>query len=111
MGRPADGSAEGSPAAKKAAGATAGAAGPNSELSAIFAELSGFEFKRQEKFKGIDYKKVSGVLAAHPEKITSGTEASVLPGVGKESAKKIDEFLSTGKIERLERYRSGNLED
>merc|ERR1712008_119807 len=30
-------------------------------------------------------------------------------GVGKTSAKKIDEFLETGQIERLEKYRRGDM--
>mmetsp|Transcript_16398 Transcript_16398/g.38445 ORF Transcript_16398/g.38445 Transcript_16398/m.38445 type:complete len:131 (+) Transcript_16398:424-816(+) len=82
----------------------------NQELAELFKELSSFEFKKKDRFKGVAYKKVSATLSAHPEKISCGKDARVLPGVGKESEKKIDEFLSTGKIERLEKYRRGEMD-
>lgn len=82
----------------------------NQEIAALFKELSDFEFKKKEKFKGIAYKKVAEVLKNHEETITSGKLAAALPGVGKESAKKIDELLTTGSIERLEKYRRGEFD-
>ena len=46
----------------------------------------------------------------HPEKILNGKEASKLEDIGKISAQKIDEFLSDGKIEKLEKYRRGEFD-
>ena len=101
--------------AKAAKGAKATPApspdGLNATLAALFSELAGFEFKREEKFKGMAYKKVAAVLLAHSEKITGGSQAALLPGVGKQSATKIQEYIDTGKIDRLERYHNGDLED
>ena len=77
----------------------------------MFSELAGFEFKREEKLKGMAYKKVPAVLLAHSEKITGGAQAALLPGVGKQSTTKIQEYIDTGKTERLERYHKGDLED
>jgi DNA polymerase/3'-5' exonuclease PolX len=45
--------------------------------------------------KGID------VLTAHPTVITSGSEAIKLPGIGKGIAARIDEILTTGKLDEL----------
>ncbi|KRT86188.1 hypothetical protein AMK59_1203 [Oryctes borbonicus] len=48
------------------------------------------------------YRKAANVLANHPTRITSGKEAQKLDGIGKKIAKKIDEFLQTGKLQKLE---------
>lgn len=82
----------------------------NEALAKCFDELSSFEFKKKQKFKGIAYKKAAATLRLYEDKITSGAEVSVLPNIGKESVKKINEFLETGSIERLEKYRRGEME-
>ncbi|XP_028174412.1 DNA polymerase beta-like [Ostrinia furnacalis] len=48
------------------------------------------------------YRKAASVLAAHPKKIESGDEAKKLNGIGEKIAKKIDEFIQTGKLKKLE---------
>ena len=45
--------------------------------------------------------------AAHTAQITSGKEAKKLAGIGKSSADKIDEYLSSGKVAKLEEYKQG----
>ncbi|KAJ0409118.1 hypothetical protein P43SY_002252 [Pythium insidiosum] len=81
----------------------------NQELADAFAELSGFEFKRGERFKGGTWSKVAKAIRDHDEKITSGKQAQKLKGIGKSAAAKIDEFLESGSLEQLEEYRAGNL--
>ena len=76
----------------------------NAPLAGVFKELSSFEYKKGDNIKGTAYKKVSAALAAHTEKITSGKEAKKLAGIGKSSADKIDEFLSSGKVAKLRAY-------
>ena len=49
------------------------------------------------------YRKAAGVIAKHPTRITSGAEAKKLEGVGEKIAKKIDEFIATGKLQKLEK--------
>ena len=67
----------------------------------------------------ISCRKAAGVLAKHPERIKSGEEARKLvsriianravvtcptkEGVGEKIAKKIDEILSTGQLQKLEK--------
>lgn len=48
------------------------------------------------------YRKAANVLAGHPTRIKSGKEAKELEGIGKKIADKIDEFLQTGKLRKLE---------
>ncbi|KAK2185306.1 hypothetical protein NP493_240g01043 [Ridgeia piscesae] len=60
------------------------------------------------------YRKAAGVLAKHPTKIKSGAEAKKLAsseyidrdGIGEKIAKKIDEVLATGKLQKLEKIRA-----
>ena len=101
-----DGSIDAAKAAKVESGS-----GPNEAIAALFKELSDFEFKKgTDKFQAIAYKMAAARLRGHQEKILSGKEASKLQDIGKISAQKIDEFLSDGKIEKLEKYRRGEFE-
>lgn len=43
------------------------------------------------------------------ERVKSGDEARKLPGIGEKIAKKIDEFLSTGKLQKLENVLPSDL--
>lgn len=43
------------------------------------------------------------MLASHHKRVESGEEARKLNGIGEKIAKKIDEFLQTGKLEKLEK--------
>ncbi|XP_042328476.1 DNA polymerase beta isoform X3 [Sceloporus undulatus] len=51
------------------------------------------------------YRKAASVISKYPSKIKSGAEAKKLDGVGAKIAEKIDEFLSTGKLRKLEKIR------
>lgn len=82
------------------------AAEGNGALASAFAELAEFEFKKGERMKGAAYKKVAKALAETTDEITSGKQAAKLPGIGKSSAAKIDEFLETGAIAKLEEYKN-----
>lgn len=78
----------------------------NGDLAAIFLELSTWGFKQGATMKAVAYKKVSAALAEHGDAITSGKQATKLAGIGKSSAEKIDEFLATGSIAKLEEYKN-----
>ena len=49
------------------------------------------------------HRKAASALAKHPTKIKSGDEARKLQGIGDKIAKKIDEFISTGQLAKLEK--------
>uniref|UniRef100_A0A8C8FZT9 DNA polymerase n=1 Tax=Oncorhynchus tshawytscha TaxID=74940 RepID=A0A8C8FZT9_ONCTS len=51
-------------------------------------------------------KATASVISKYPQKIKNGEEAKKLDGVGKEIAKKIDEFLQTGTLKKLEKIRN-----
>ncbi|ELU13471.1 hypothetical protein CAPTEDRAFT_183536 [Capitella teleta] len=54
------------------------------------------------------YRKAAGAIAKHPEKINSGKEAKKLEGVGDKIGKKIDEFIATGKLVKIEKIRAND---
>lgn len=97
------------PKAKKPRAKVSASVEENQELADAFAELSGFEFKRGEKFKGGTWSKVAKAIRDSEDAITSGKQALKLKGIGKSSAAKIDEFLETGTLSKLEEYRAGNM--
>uniref|UniRef100_A0A4W3IS85 DNA polymerase n=1 Tax=Callorhinchus milii TaxID=7868 RepID=A0A4W3IS85_CALMI len=55
------------------------------------------------------YRKAASVIAKYPTKIKSGAEAKKLEGIGDKIAKKIDEFLATGKLQKLEKIRQDDV--
>lgn len=66
-------------------------------------ELSNYERNVSRNiYKSNAYRKASNTLATLPERVESGNEAKKLPGIGEKIGKKIDEFLSTGKLSKLE---------
>lgn len=81
---------------------TAKAGNPNEGLCQMFEQLMYYESKSGNKWGGVAYNKVLGVLRKQKTTITSGSEISHLEGVGKASVEKIDEFLKTGKLKKLD---------
>ena len=74
----------------------------NRELSAIFEQMADLlEILGQEPFRINSYRKVARTISDLPEDITGLWEqgtVSDLPGVGKNTAARIDEYMKTGKI-------------
>lgn len=69
-----------------------------------FTELANYERNVNGNiYKYNAYRNAAVVLAAHPTRIQSGEEARKLNGVGEKISKKIDEFLQTGKLQKLEK--------
>lgn len=67
------------------------------------AELANYERNVSKNiYKYNAYRKAAGTLSGLSERVQSGGEAKKLPGIGEKIAKKIDEFLNTGKLQKLE---------
>ena len=80
---------------------------PNQKIVDFLMELADYEKNvSRNVFKSNAYRKAAGVLAKLPEKIKSGAEAKALEGIGKSISIKIDEFIQTGKLSKIERIRS-----
>ena len=83
----------------------------NHEIVDIFDKLASYE---QDPHKRNAYRTIGDALHALPYKVTSGQELAKGPkkvkGIGKSAAKIIDEFLSTGKVKKLEKGASTNEE-
>jgi DNA polymerase/3'-5' exonuclease PolX len=77
----------------------------NHEIVDIFDKLASYE---EDPHKRNTYRTIGDALHALPYKVTSGKELAKGPnkveGIGKGAAKIIDEFLETGKVEKLEKF-------
>ncbi|KAF5284918.1 hypothetical protein FQA39_LY16873 [Lamprigera yunnana] len=75
----------------------------NHDLCEFLSELAEYEKNvTRNVYKYTAYRKAASALASWPCRITSGKEARTLNGVGDKIGKKIDEFLATGKLQKLE---------
>lgn len=82
---------------------------PNHDFCEFLIELANYERNvNRNIYKYNAYRNAANVLAAHPTRIKSGEEAKKLKGIGVKIAKKIDEFLQTGKLQKLEKIREDN---
>ncbi|CAG9770196.1 unnamed protein product [Ceutorhynchus assimilis] len=77
---------------------------PNHDFCEFLTELAEYEKNINRNIHKYNaYRKAAATLAAHPTRVKSGAEAKKLPGVGDKISKKIDEFLQTGKLQKLEK--------
>jgi DNA polymerase/3'-5' exonuclease PolX len=80
----------------------------NSELADVFDELAHHE---KDEHKSKAYDNAAQIIDRLPFKVTSGKELAKGPkkvaGIGKSIANVIDEFLSTGKVKKLEMLEKG----
>jgi DNA polymerase beta len=82
---------------------------PNKDICDMLMELASYERNVGRNIhKSNAYKKAAGAVSKHPTRISSGAEARKLDGVGEKIAKKIDEILATGKLNKLEKIRSSD---
>jgi DNA polymerase/3'-5' exonuclease PolX len=80
----------------------------NEEIACILealASLEGEEHGSKDPFRIRAYRKAAEIIRELDYEVLSGEDAMKLPGIGKGIAKKIDEFLQTGEIARLEKLR------
>uniref|UniRef100_A0A8C5TZN9 Helix-hairpin-helix DNA-binding motif class 1 domain-containing protein n=1 Tax=Malurus cyaneus samueli TaxID=2593467 RepID=A0A8C5TZN9_9PASS len=79
---------------------------PNEGITDFLTELANYERNVNRAIHKYNaYRKAASVISRYPSKIQSGAEAKKLEGVGAKIAEKIDEFLSTGKLRKLEKIR------
>lgn len=69
----------------------------------MYSELADHEKNvTRNVYKCNAYRKAASTLAKHGTRIKSGEEARKLNGIGDKISKKIDEFLETGKLRKLD---------
>ncbi|XP_054262165.1 transferrin-like isoform X2 [Macrosteles quadrilineatus] len=79
---------------------------PNNDFCEFLTELANYERNVNRNIHKYNaYRKAASSLAAHKVRITSGKEARKLEGVGEKVAEKIDEFLKTGTLQKLDKIR------
>ncbi|XP_055354057.1 DNA polymerase beta-like [Paramacrobiotus metropolitanus] len=78
----------------------------NVGICELLMELAEYEkVASGEQYKYLAYRKAAQTLAEQKTRIKSGAEAQKLPGIGESIAGKIDEFLKTGKMEKVKEAR------
>uniref|UniRef100_T1J7P5 DNA polymerase n=1 Tax=Strigamia maritima TaxID=126957 RepID=T1J7P5_STRMM len=79
---------------------------PNADFCDFLIELANYEKNvNRNMHKNSAYRKAASVLAQLTYRVKSGEEAKKLKGIGDKIGKKIDEFISTGKLQKLEKIR------
>ncbi|KAK7864609.1 hypothetical protein R5R35_003198 [Gryllus longicercus] len=90
--------------------APSGENNPNHDFCEFLSELANYERNvNRNVYKYNAYRKAARTLADYPTRIKSGEEARKLNGIGEKIAKKIDEYLQTGKLKKLENIRSDDV--
>ncbi|CAL8236611.1 unnamed protein product [Boreogadus saida] len=80
---------------------------PNEGITDFLVELANYEKNVNRAIHKYNaYRKAASTISKYPEKIKSGTEAKKLEGVGQKIAEKIDEFLQTGTLKKLDKIRN-----
>jgi len=83
------------------------AGNPNQDFCDFLFELANYEKNvNRNVHKHNAYRKAAGVLSKLPERIKSGAEAKKLEGIGAKIAEKIDEYIATGKLRKLDKIRN-----
>lgn len=76
---------------------------PNADFCEFLMELTEYEKNVNRNIHKYNaYKNAASALASLNKRIESGNEAKKLKGIGEKIAKKIDEFLQSGKLQKLE---------
>ncbi|XP_037084109.1 DNA polymerase beta-like [Pollicipes pollicipes] len=85
------------------------ASNPNQDYCDFLLELADFEKNVSRNiYKHNAYRKAASALSRHPVRVSSGSEARQLPGVGRKIADKIDEFVQTGRLGKLDKIRASD---
>ncbi|XP_075889410.1 DNA polymerase beta [Nelusetta ayraudi] len=80
---------------------------PNEGITDFLVELANYEKNVNRAIHKYNaYRKAASTISKYPSKIKNGEEAKKLDGVGAKIAEKIDEFLQTGKLRKLEKIRN-----
>ena len=82
----------------------------NSAISEQLSLLGTYYGLDGDTYRSKAYIKASTAIAEHGTVITSGKQAMAIPGIGSSSASVIDEYLSTGKVQRLIELESKNAD-
>ncbi|XP_034249831.1 DNA polymerase beta-like [Thrips palmi] len=79
----------------------------NHDICDFLSELANYEKNVNRNIHKYNaYRKAASAIASHSTRLTSGEEARKLDGVGQKISDKINEFLSTGKLQKLEKIHS-----
>ncbi|MCH7552111.1 DNA polymerase/3'-5' exonuclease PolX, partial [Patescibacteria group bacterium] len=80
--------------------------GENQELAKIFSNIALYiEMEEGVSFRSRAYEKAAGILESLEKDVSVFSNKDKIPGIGESLAKKIEEYLATGKIEAYEKLK------
>ncbi|XP_045625735.1 DNA polymerase beta [Procambarus clarkii] len=82
------------------------AGNPNASICDLLLEIAEYEKNvNRNTYKYNAYRNAAAALAQHPTRIESGSEAKKLKGVGSKIGEKIDQYIKTGQMSKVEKIR------
>ncbi|XP_063586426.1 DNA polymerase beta-like [Penaeus indicus] len=80
---------------------------PNGDLCEFLLELADYERNVNRNIHKYNaYRNAAAALGEYPTRVKDGNEAKKIKGIGTKIADKIEEFLNTGKLTKLEKIRA-----
>lgn len=86
--------------------ATALSTNPNARTIEVLQSMSDYYARTNDHWRTTAYRKAITTLKRHPTRITTAKEAYLLPNVGPRLAAKIEEIVTTNKLQRLDEANS-----
>ena len=78
----------------------------NEEFASILGELQSIMMRTGEPFRARAYRKAANTIMTYTEDITDTKQLEGLPGIGKTIMSKLNEYVKTGKLRTIEKYRN-----
>jgi DNA polymerase lambda/DNA polymerase IV len=82
--------------------ATATSTNPNARTIEVLQSMSDYYARTNDHWRTTAYRRAITTLKQHPTRITTAKEAYLLPNVGPRLAAKIEEIVTTNKLQRLD---------
>jgi hypothetical protein len=77
----------------------------NETIAELLDELTQYEVRDGNKYAGMSDDNAAAVLRRYTGKLNKGSDVAQLPGIGPGTVAKIDEYLKTGHITKLDEFR------
>ena len=81
----------------------------NDEFISVLGELENLMIRKGEPFRARAYSKAADSIMKYPEDITDPKQIEGLPGIGKTIMTKLNEYVKTGTLKAIEKYRNDPL--
>ena len=81
----------------------------NEEFVLVLSELEDIMARQGEPFRSRAYQKAAETIMAYSQPITNPSQLKGMPGIGTTIMSKLEEYVETGKLKAIEKYRNSPL--